>query len=52
MIRTQILPCHLPNATCDALNLASGRIYSGIVSRHWRLLRQKGLWLSEKVVER
>ena len=30
------------------MNLASGRIYSGIVSRHWRLLTQKNLWLSEK----
>jgi putative transposase len=48
MIRTHILPCHLPLAEADALNLASGRIYSGIVSRHWRLLKQKGLWLSQK----
>jgi putative transposase len=50
MIRTHILPCRLPKATCDALNLHSGRIYSGIVSRHWRLLRQKDLWLSEKAL--
>jgi hypothetical protein len=49
MIRTHILSCTLPKATCDALNLHSGRIYSGIVSRHWRLLRQKDLWLSEKM---
>lgn len=48
MIRTSIVPCKLNRATCDALNLNSGRIYSGIVSRHWRLLKQKGLWLSEK----
>lgn len=48
MIRTHILPCTLPQATCDALNGQSGRIYSGIVSRHWRLLTHKGLWLSEK----
>lgn len=48
MIRTQILPCTLPQAEADALNLASGRIYSGIVSRHWRLFEQKGLWLSQK----
>ena len=50
MIRTHILPCRLPRATCDALNLHSGRIYSGIVSRHWRLLKQKDLWLSEKAL--
>ena len=48
MIRTQIVPCKLNKDICDSLNLASGRIYSGIVSRHWRLLEQKGLWLSEK----
>lgn len=48
MIRTHILPCNLPKDRADAFNLASGRIYSGIISRHWRLLKQKGLWLSEK----
>lgn len=48
MIRTQIVPCKLNKEICDSLNLASGRIYSGIVSRHWRLLKQKGLWLKEK----
>ena len=48
MIRTSILPCELARETCDALNLNSGRIYSSIVSRHWKLLKQKGLWLSEK----
>ena len=36
-----IIPCKLKRETCDTLNLNSGRIYSGIVSRHWRLLRQK-----------
>jgi putative transposase len=48
MIRTHIVPCKLNKAICDGLNLHSGRIYSGIVSRHWRLLKQKGLWLSER----
>ena len=48
MIRTTIVRCKLNRNVCDALNLNSGRIYSGIVSRHWRLLKQKGLWLSEK----
>lgn len=48
MIRTVIVPCKLNRETCDSLNLASGRIYSGIVSRHWRLMKQKSLWLSEK----
>ena len=48
MIRTYAIRCQLDKETCDTLNLNSGRIYSNIVSRHWRLLRQKGLWLSEK----
>jgi len=48
VIRTHIILCQLNKDVCDALNLNSGRIYSGIVSRHWRLLKQKGLWLSEK----
>ncbi len=48
MIRTHIVPCDLKKEEADKLNLASGRIYSGIVSRHWRLLKQKSLWLSEK----
>lgn len=52
MIRTHIIPCKLNKEQADALNLASGRIYSGIVSRHWRLLTQKNLWLSEKSLTR
>ncbi len=48
MIRTQIVPCHLPRARADALNLESGRIYTGILVRHWRIVRKKGIWLSEK----
>ena len=52
MIRTAIVPCKLNKDICDSLNLASGRIYSGIVSRHWRLLKQKGLWLKEKSLTR
>lgn len=52
MIRTQIVPCKLNKEICDSLNLASGRIYSGIVSRHWRLLKQKGLWLKESTLTR
>ncbi len=48
VIRTHVLPCKLRQATCDALNLYSGRISSGIVSRHWRVLRHNGVWLSEK----
>jgi putative transposase len=48
MIRTKVIPCHLHKDRADELNQTSGRIYSCIVSRHWRLLKRKGLWLSEK----
>jgi len=48
MIRTYIVPCDLKRIHADSINLNSGRIYSNIVSRHWRLLKQKSLWLSEK----
>src|SRR5204862_7318032 len=48
VIRTYIIESKLKREIADALNLNSGRIYSGIVARHWRLLKQKGLWLSEK----
>ena len=47
MIRTHTIPCHLPKTQADALNRASGRIYTGILVAHWRIVRKKGLWLSE-----
>jgi len=48
MIRTHILPCHLAHATADALNLASGCIYTQVLVSHWRVVRHKRHWLSEK----
>ena len=48
MIRTHILPCTLPRPVADALNLASGAIYTGVLVRHWRVLRHQGQWLSER----
>lgn len=48
MIRTHVLPCNLPKEQADALNRASAEIYNGIVVRHWRIFRKKGIWLSEK----
>lgn len=48
MIRTHILPCALPRPVADALNLASGAIYNGVLVRHWRVVRHQGHWLSEK----
>jgi putative transposase len=48
MIRTHILPCKLPRPRADALNLASGTIYTQVLVRHWRVVRHQGHWLSEK----
>lgn len=48
MIRTKILPCELNKSEADALNLASGQIYTKVLVNHWRILRKKNLWLSEK----
>jgi putative transposase len=52
MLRTRILPCDLPRAACDALNAASGAIYTGVMVWHWRTIRRKGHWLSEKTAYR
>ena len=47
MIRTHIIPCGLPRARADDLNRSSGTIDTGVLVAHWRLVRQKDLWLSE-----
>jgi putative transposase len=46
MIRTYILPCDLPKATADALNRASGAIYTRTLVTHYRVYRRSGHWLS------
>jgi putative transposase len=48
MIRTHVLPCRLPRPVADAINLASGAIYTGVLVHHWRVVRHHGHWLSEK----
>ena len=48
MIRTHKIPCKLNRAFADGLNLASGGIYTGVLVAHWRVVRKKGIWLSEK----
>jgi putative transposase len=52
MIRTRIIPCRLPRAVCDALNAASGAIYTGVLVWHWRTYRRRGHWLSESAARR
>jgi hypothetical protein len=46
VVRTHILPCNLPCDQADALNRASGAIYTGVLVAHWRIRRRKELWLS------
>ena len=48
MIRTHVISCKLPRTRADALNLESGRVYTGVLVAHWRTVRKKNLWLSEK----
>lgn len=47
MIRNCIITCRLPHGVADALNAASGAVYTGIMVWHWRTYRRKGRWLSE-----
>ena len=50
MIRTYIIPCELPKAAADALNRASGAIYTRTLVTHYRVYRKHGQkkrhWLS------
>jgi hypothetical protein len=46
MIRTHVFRCRLPMESADALNRESGRIYSGVLVEHYRILRHSKHWLS------
>ena len=50
MIRTHTIPCNLPKAIADALNRASGAIYTQTLVTHYRVYRKRGQkkrhWLS------
>ena len=52
MIRTHIIPCALPREVSDALNLESGRIYSQVLTTHWRVFRHNKHWLSQGGAEK
>jgi len=51
MIRTHIIDCHLNRAEADALNRASGAIYTQTLVTHYRAYRKRGgrtrHWLSQ-----
>lgn len=52
MLRTVQFACTLPKAEADALNAESGRIYTDMLVRHYRLYRKQGVWLGPKSGER
>ena len=41
MIRTHTIRCRIPREVADLLNLASGRIYTGVLVAHYRVRRRK-----------
>lgn len=52
MLRTVHFACPLPKTEADALNAESGRIYTDMLVRHYRLYRKQGVWLAPKSGER
>jgi putative transposase len=52
MLRTIQFACTLPKAEAGALNAESGRAYSNMLVRHYRLYRKQGVWLAPKAGER
>jgi putative transposase len=52
MMRTVMFACTLPKSEADALNAESGRIYTDMLVRHYRLYRKQGVWLAPKSGER
>ena len=52
MLRTVQFACTLPKGEADALNAESGRIYTDMLVRHYRLYRKQGVWLAPRSGER
>src|SRR5579885_3499410 len=52
MLRTVQFACTLPKAEADALNAESGRVYTDMLTRHYRLYRKQGVWLAPRNGER
>jgi putative transposase len=52
MLRTVQFVCSLPKAEADALNAQSGRIYTDMLVRHYRVYRKQGVWLAPRSGER
>ena len=52
MLHTVQFACTLPKSEADALNAESGRIYSNMLTRHYRLYRKQRIWLAPRSGER
>jgi putative transposase len=52
MLRTVQFACTLPKSEADALNAESGRIYSDMLTLHYRLYRKQSIWLTHENGER
>jgi len=52
MLLTTTIPCHLSKSDADALNRASGEVYTRVVVTHWRAYRNCRHWLSPSGAER
>ena len=52
MLRTVQFACTLPKPEADALNAESGRVYTDMLVRHYRLYRKQGVWLAPRTGER
>src|SRR5215471_19188212 len=48
MLHTVQFACTLPKSEAGALNAESGRIYSNMLTWHYRLYRKQGIWLAPK----
>ena len=46
MLRTVMFACTLSKPEADALNAESGRVYTDMLVRHYRLYRKQGVWLA------
>ena len=52
MLRTVQFPCALPKSDADALNAESGRVYTDMLVRHYRVNRKQAAWLAPSSGER
>src|ERR1051326_5960973 len=52
MLSTVQFACSLPKSEADVLNAESGRVYTDMLVRHYRLYRKQGIWLAPRSGER